>query len=569
MTPPWGDLTAVESCPTDMPTTHVTRCFDWYLTRGTLSPDGVPGDVILVNGEFPGPVIEANWGDNIEVNVHNEIYGPEETTVMHWHGMNQLATPWADGVATISHCPIIPGQNFTYKFQANKYGTSWWHSHLSSQYASGLQGPMVFHGPPSAPYDIDLGPVILIDWYHDDYETNVAKATEALSQYPKGFIPYDSSSLINGKGFYPCANVSAAPCDNSGGPLDNEPGNCTDAPVCAFAGLSQFKFMSGKKHLLRLVNTGAALFTAFTIDNHTMTVISNDFTPVVPYETTVVTLGVGQRSDVIVEANGEPGEAYWMRSTANSICSPSNNPDGRAVIYYEGAEKDSVPQTTGQVIPVNTGCCNDPLAEVVPSCPIAAVAEPDYTFEIDITYQTNATGSSRWYMNNVSFQGDYNTPILLDAVQGQTTFPPERNVYNLGSYSTVRLIVNNHWIPSHPMHLHSHDFQILSFGSGAWNGSIVNAGNPIRRDTNMLGANAGPANQTYVVFQWAQDNPGVWPFHCHIAWHLSGGLGAQFLERAEDVAKLVVPQEYFDSCPTFNTWEQNNNNTLDEYDSGE
>ena len=53
-------------------------------------PDGVAEDVIIVNGEFPGPIIEANWGDNIEVNVHNEIYGPEETTVMHWHGMYQL-----------------------------------------------------------------------------------------------------------------------------------------------------------------------------------------------------------------------------------------------------------------------------------------------------------------------------------------------------------------------------------------------------------------------------------------------------------------------------------------------
>ena len=84
-----------------------------------------------------------------------------------------------------------------------------------------------------------------------------------------------------------------------------------------------------------------------------------------------------------------------------------------------------------------------------------------------------------------------------------------------------------------------------------------------------LGANASPANQTFVVFQWAQDNPGVWPFHCHIAWHLSGGLGAQFLERPDDVANLVVPQEYFDTCPIFNTWEQTNNNIVDEYDSGE
>lgn len=28
----------------------------------------------------------------------------------------------------------------------------------------------------------------------------------------------------------------------------------------------------------------------------------------------------------------------------------------------------------------------------------------------------------------------------------------------------------------------------------------------------------------YLVVQYDAVNPGVWPFHCHIAWHVSGGL---------------------------------------------
>ena len=31
-----------------------------------LAPDGVAKDMIVVNGQFPGPTIEANWGDWIE-----------------------------------------------------------------------------------------------------------------------------------------------------------------------------------------------------------------------------------------------------------------------------------------------------------------------------------------------------------------------------------------------------------------------------------------------------------------------------------------------------------------------
>ena len=391
---------------------------------------------------------------------------------------------------------------------------------------------------------------------------------DVIPKYPNGFIAYDSAGLINGKGYYPCANVSTAPCDNPAGPLDNATGTCTEANTCAFAGLSQFRFTSGKKHLLRLVNTASEMFVAFSIDNHTMTVISNDFSPVEPYTTDVVTLGVGQRSDVIVEATGDPSESYWMRSTINSICSPSENTDTRAVIYYENADTSTLPQTIGQTIPPNTGCFNDDLSLTVPCCPIA-IGDPDYDFEVDITYGQNATGNYKWYMNGVAFQGDYNDPVLLSVNQGNVDFPAERNVYNLGNHSVIRLVINNHFIPPHPMHLHSHDFQILAAGPGVWDGTITNPQNPNRRDIEMLGANASPATQTHIVVQWVQDNPGIWPLHCHIAWHLSGGLGISLIERPDDVMNLDIPQEYFNTCPTFSAWQQMHDEISVELDSGE
>ena len=58
------------------------------------------------------------------------------------------------------------------------------------------------------------------------------------------------------------------------------------------AGLAKFKFQTGKKHRLRLINGGAEGIQRFTIDKHTMTVMANDFVPVQPYSTDVVTLGV-------------------------------------------------------------------------------------------------------------------------------------------------------------------------------------------------------------------------------------------------------------------------------------
>lgn len=39
-----------------------------------------------------------------------------------------------------------------------------YHGHYSSQYASGLSGPIVVHGPKNVEYDVDLGPVQVNDW---------------------------------------------------------------------------------------------------------------------------------------------------------------------------------------------------------------------------------------------------------------------------------------------------------------------------------------------------------------------------------------------------------------------
>ena len=43
------------------------------------------------------------------------------------------------------------------------------------------------------------------------------------------------------------------------------------------------------------------------------------------------------------------------------------------------------------------------------------------------------------------------------------------------------------------------------------------------------------AGQGYTVIAFETDNPGAWLMHCHIAWHVEGGLAMQFLERPQDI----------------------------------
>lgn len=95
----------------NVPTTNVTRYYNLTISQGTTNADGVYRDTITINGQFPGPVIEANWGDYIEVAVTNNI--SFEGTSVHWHGLRQSQTPWMDGVPSLSQCPIAPGATFS------------------------------------------------------------------------------------------------------------------------------------------------------------------------------------------------------------------------------------------------------------------------------------------------------------------------------------------------------------------------------------------------------------------------------------------------------------------------
>jgi len=254
---PWGNLTAESSNPyTSAPNTGVTRYYTFNVARGVLAPDGVEREMLLVNNQFPGPTIEANWGDMIQVTLTNSITGPEEGTALHWHGMLQSNTGFEDGIPGITQCPIAPGQTFTYTFQADLYGSSWWHSHFSAQYAGGVMGALIVHGPDSAGYDQDLGPILLTDYFHQDYYTIVE---EIMGTDLSKIAPSSQNNLINGKGNFNCSLVTNGT-------------KCTPN-----AGLSKFKFTSGETHRLRLINGGAEGIQRFSVDDHLMEVIAYDF----------------------------------------------------------------------------------------------------------------------------------------------------------------------------------------------------------------------------------------------------------------------------------------------------
>ena len=71
---------------------NTTRTYTLNLTEiPDGAPDGVSVRTLLVNGQFPGPVIEANEGDRLIVHVNNFMTLPSS---IHWHGQYQNGFPF-------------------------------------------------------------------------------------------------------------------------------------------------------------------------------------------------------------------------------------------------------------------------------------------------------------------------------------------------------------------------------------------------------------------------------------------------------------------------------------------
>ena len=422
---------------------------------------------------------------------------------------------------------------------------------------------MIIYGPTQVEYDIDLGPILLTDWFHRDYYEMVQRI---MAPHPSGIflIPQLTADviLINGKMNYNCS-------------LSNQQ---TNQPCATAAGLSKFKFISRKKHRLRLINSGATAEQKFSIDGHNMTIIANDFVPITPYVTDLITLAAGQRTDIIVEATGNPRDAIWMRAAVSPNCSlVESYLTAFAAIYYEDASTDATPNSTSSItLPEIDTCGTDDIGLSIPMY-IQPLPTPDLTIELEILLRNNGT-QNIWYINNSTYRADYNDPNLLEAAAGHTTFGPLNNMYHTGGNASVRIVMYNYLVfASHPMHLHGHNFYVLAEGFGQWDGVVqTDAANPLRRDTQMLGlgipnATTTPENDfigtpSYTVIQYDQDNPGVWPFHCHVAWHASDGLIINILERPDEITELPIPGTMAQLCREWATW--TGQHVVDEIDSG-
>lgn len=519
--------------------------YDLVLTRGQWNTDGEAVDTILVNGQFPGPAIECNWGDLVTINVHNKIDG--NGTAIHWHGIRQVGTNDQDGVPGVTECAVAPGQSRKYTFRASSYGTSWYHSHWNLQYGDGVQGPIIIHGPATANYDVDAGPVMLTD-------------TFGMSASAFGFLVGKRGRLdtvnylMNGKNTKPDLSAGQHPL---------------------------WQVQKGKKYLFRIINSAAQNMYSVSIDHHKMKVIAADFVPIKPYDTEWLNIGIGQRYDVVVEMN-QAVNSYFFRAVTQTLC-PSgckNSGLGQAngIIAYKGVNESPLQLPTSTMNGNKTAadfaiCKDEPIASLVPmlekkagtASAFSASASNLAATAPQLVQTTDEGGVFRWFLNNGAMYVNYSQPTLqsLDQKVSLNSSLYANPIILKQKNEWVYFVIQNQFLAAHPMHLHGHDFSLLGQGDGLFTSDMVhtlNFDNPIRRDTAMLAGSAHPGAPTggYTVIGFQTDNPGAWLMHCHIAWHVDGGLALQWIERPDDITSsgYTSASEFKNECSTYAAYEK-------------
>lgn len=313
--------------------TPAVREYEFHISHGLAAPDGFWKPMILVNGQSPGPLIEANAGDTVRVTVNNHM--PNASTSLHFHGLNQHNTTWMDGVAGVSQCGIPPASSWTYEFAVgDQRGTFWYHSHAAMQYTDGLYGPIVVHDPGERVPRSDAGRVVFLGANYHSYAGELAdKYLAAGSPWDPdtaGVEPLCDNLVLNGQGVSDCGVMSttynyssSSSSASSSSPLrvdhEHHHHDGLQQPACTGGQMYTTTIRPGSTLRLRLINHSSYLSYWFSIDGHDLTVVEIDGTEVEPVASRGVHVNIGQRYSVIVNATEEVGD-YYIRQTLERDC---------------------------------------------------------------------------------------------------------------------------------------------------------------------------------------------------------------------------------------------------------
>ncbi|KAI4356554.1 hypothetical protein L6164_000571 [Bauhinia variegata] len=503
--------------------------------------------ITAVNESLPGPTIEVREGDTLVVNVLNS--SPYNITI-HWHGIFQFLSAWADGPEFVTQCGIPPASNYTYKFNiTGQEGTLWWHAHSSNIRAT-VYGALIIHPQNGNSYpftepDEELPPILFGEWWNHNVVDLEKEADESGDSFPE-----PDAYTING------------------------------LPETFQLSVSQ-----GKTYLMRIINSALNKQLFFKIANHNFTVVAIDAAYTDQYTTDVIVAAPGHTVDVLFTAN-QPVGSYYMAASPYQTLNGTFDIPTRGILAYENSTSASplnvtMPITndtdTAHKFYTNiTGLAGGPHWVPVPldvdesmfitfglglaSCPnctfgasgqrlSASMNNESFVLPrgrglsmLEAFYQNETGVYTKDFPDNPPLEFDYTNPNVSNGDQRLAFAPKSTKVKTLKFNSTVQVVLQNTAIlavENHPMHIHGFNFHILAQGFGNYNATkdepTFNLVNPQIRNTIAVPVGG------WAVIRFITNNPGIWLVHCHFDAHVPWGLAMAFEVENGPTTETTLP----------------------------
>ena len=275
------------------------------IDEGTVQVTGKPLTRIMVNGQFPAPLLEFEEGDDAVIRVKNSLKNKDSS--IHWHGL--LLPGIMDGVPGFNGFNgISPNEEFVYKFKVRQSGTYWYHAHSKGQEQDGLYGALVIYPKGKQPLaqheKAERDYVVMLSDFHEQRSDQIQKNLKISAEY------YQDQRETLGDVWKQVQRdgLKAAWSDrkmwNQMRMLKTDLSDVTGytflingkTPEQNWTGM----FKPNEKVRLRFINASAMSFFDVRIPNLKMTVVSADGQPVKPVPVDEFRIGTAETYDVIV-----------------------------------------------------------------------------------------------------------------------------------------------------------------------------------------------------------------------------------------------------------------------------
>ncbi|EGG03305.1 uncharacterized protein MELLADRAFT_90334 [Melampsora larici-populina 98AG31] len=472
------------------------------ISKGFLAGDCTVRPSVIINGTSPGPELRFKEGQRVWIRVYNDL--PDQNTTLHFHGLSQFGSPFADGTPATSQ----------FQLESGSAGTYMYHTHVDFQLVT-AHGAFIVEdeGPPPYSYDEEL---------------------TLLFATPFQWPGEPSSLTVNGN--------ALAHCDPSRGYRCS--GECHQHVM---------NLKPSRTYRVRFIGITALTFLYIGLeDHHEFEIIEADAAYLKPTRTDHLELHSGQRYSFLLRTKSRAElralnkTTFWGR--IESRWRPIRDKGSFVITYDRGYEQELAtfpPRNLARrvflpderVSWVNRAFAPLRQHDVSPT-------EQEVTRRIMIRAQqlTTAGGGSQYFVNG---QAAYLNPSSLQPDYGQAEvnhgYDSSTSSFPLRLGETVEIVIFNFAsslgeAEAHPWHFHGQHPFMVAQGYGKYSPEAARrieaqnfvkyGGLPHRRDTQVILPGQGATYEdekiaegtlsSWIVLRMRVSVSGAFLVHCHI-----------------------------------------------------